>query len=88
MRAALCPPEPEECRGRGRFLASIGNLDSDPLENLVAETGEAAERDRFDQYVEVARSDDDGWATFVEVAPENAVGLRVSCQGMKAAPCE
>ena len=58
-----------------RFLAPVGDLDGDPLKDLVAEPGESAEPDRLDQHVEVARADDDGRSPFVQVAPEGAIGL-------------
>jgi hypothetical protein len=55
---------------------SIGDLDRDSLKKLVAKTGETTRLDRLDQHVEVFRSDDDGRSPFVQVAPENPVGLR------------
>jgi hypothetical protein len=52
--------------GGGRFfLMSIGDLYRDPLKKLIAKPGETTRWNWIDHHVEIFRSDDDGWSSFV-----------------------
>ncbi|MDX6610295.1 MAG: hypothetical protein QOF85_2220 [Solirubrobacterales bacterium] len=86
MPTDICTNRRNIGSGRG-VLVAIGDLDRDPLKKLVTQSSEPACLDRLDKHVEVLRSDDDCRPTFVQVAPQDAVGLRGLLPRMKAAPC-